>query len=63
MTDIAKSGTEIVADFFKGLPERTDLDKNVTQTLCSLHAEGKLTPIQISNALEKLREEMMNVLS
>lgn len=57
MNETAKLGTELISDFFKGLSERADLDKNVVKALCSLQANGKLTATQISNTLRELQEE------
>ena len=55
-----KSGAEIVDDFFQSINGREDLHKGVIDVLCKLKTSGKLTPLQISNALEQLRETELN---
>ena len=60
MENNSTTGEELIKTFFDQLAERTDLDKAVIDTLCRLQAEGKLTPVQISNSLEQLRKEVLN---
>ena len=55
MSDDAKSGPDIVKDFFEKLASRTDLDAVVVKTICDLYVQGKLSNTQITNALEKAR--------
>jgi hypothetical protein len=57
MVPKAKSGAEIVDEFFQSLKDRKDLHRGVLDILLELHKEGKLTPTQISNALEALRKK------
>jgi hypothetical protein len=58
MVDHLKSGGEIVDSFFDNLTTVDGLDKGVVEILKGLHAEKKLTAVNISNALDSLRDEV-----
>lgn len=58
MVDHLKSGGEIVDSFFDNLPYVEGLDKAVVEVIRVLHAEKKLTAVNISNGLNSLREEV-----
>jgi hypothetical protein len=57
MDNQVKSGKEILDDFFGNIKNLPGVDKNVADILLELHKAGKLTNINISNALVALREE------
>ena len=52
-----KSGREILDDFFSGLTDIEGVDKDVAAMIMKLYKEGKLTNINITNELDKMREE------
>lgn len=59
MSDV-KTGSEFLASFFKDLKERKDLDVAITSTLAELFETGKFTDKNISNSLDKIRNEKSN---
>jgi hypothetical protein len=52
-----KSGSEIVDTFFENLSPSDKLNKEVVDALKKLQKAGKLTPTNISNALDTIRNE------
>ena len=60
MDSTAKSGSEIVDEFFLSLKNRADLHGGVIDILLELREAGKFTPTRISNALEQLRKRELN---
>jgi hypothetical protein len=60
MDSTAKSGPEIVDEFFLSLKGREDLNAGVVSVLLELREAGKFTPTHISNALEQLRKRELN---
>ncbi|HAF95845.1 MAG: hypothetical protein A2X34_02990 [Elusimicrobia bacterium GWC2_51_8] len=60
MTENLKSGAEIVADFFSGINSLDGIDKSIADALKKLYADGKLSNINISNALTLIRKESQN---
>jgi hypothetical protein len=51
-----KSGKEILDDFFEGVQKIEGVDSQVAAEIKKLYNDGKLTPINLSNALAALRE-------
>jgi len=57
MSNKAKTGKEILDEFFGGLGEIPSVDKRVTDIIVKLYHEGRLTPKKLSGELAELREE------
>ena len=57
MTDQIKSGQEILNDFFTHITDIEGVDQEVVKTIIKLYKEGKLTNINISNELSRIREK------
>lgn len=57
MGEKVKSGKEILDDFFKGIKEIKDVDKNIASMLVQLYNDDKLTDTNVKNELQKLREQ------
>ncbi|MBW3522735.1 hypothetical protein ACR79S_05115 [Sphingobacterium spiritivorum] len=57
MGEKVKSGKEILDDFFKGIEEIKDVDKNIASMLVQLYNDDKLTDTNVKNELQKLREQ------
>jgi len=51
-----KSGKEILDEFFSGILNIPDIDKELASEIKKLYDEGKLTNINLSNKLASLRE-------
>jgi len=60
MTDLIKSGQEILDEFFNHITGIEGVDQDVAKTVLRLHQEGKLTNINLSNELGKIREKKEN---
>lgn len=57
MTDKAKSGQEILDDFFSQIKNINNIDQNVADVVLRLYREGKLTNTNLSNELRTPREK------
>jgi hypothetical protein len=57
MTDQIKSGQEILDEFFSQIIDIEGVDGDVAETIIKLYQEGKLTNINISNELSRIREK------
>jgi hypothetical protein len=57
MTDQIKSGQEILEEFFSQIIDIEGVDGDVAETIIKLYQEGKLTNINISNELSRIREK------
>jgi hypothetical protein len=57
MTDQIKSGQEILDEFFSQIIDIEGVDQDVAKTVLRLYQEGKLTNINISNELSRIREK------
>ncbi len=57
MTDQIKSGQEILDEFFFQIIDIEGVDQDVAKTVLRLYQEGKLTNINISNELNRIREK------
>jgi len=57
MTDQIKSGQEILDEFFSHITDIEGVDQEVVKTIIKLYKEGKLTNINISNELSRIREK------
>jgi len=57
MTDQIKSGQEILEEFFSQLIDIEGVDGDLAKTIIKLYQEGKLTNINISNELSRIREK------
>lgn len=60
MEDKVKSGKEILDDFFDGIEEIEDVDKDIAKMLSKLYQEDKLTDTNVKNELQKLRDGNKN---
>ena len=57
MENQIKSGKEILDNFFQNLKNLSDVDSKIAEKLCELYNQGKLTNINITNALINLRND------
>ncbi|MBE0427408.1 MAG: hypothetical protein IBX72_12300 [Nitrospirae bacterium] len=57
MTDQIKSGQEILDEFFSHITDIEGVDHEVVTVILKLYQEGKLTNINISNELSRIREK------
>lgn len=57
MTDQIKSGQKILEEFFSQIIDIEGVDGDVAETIIKLYQEGKLTNINISNELSRIREK------
>jgi hypothetical protein len=57
MTEQIKSGQEILDEFFSQIIDIEGVDQDVAKTVLRLYQEGKLTNINISNELSRVREK------
>ena len=60
MSDEPKSGKEVVDKFFEEILNIEGVDAKTVEKLTSLHTEGKLTDINIKNAMDKLIQEELD---
>ena len=60
MSDEIKSGKEVIDEFFAEIMNIENVDKKTVEKLTSLYSEGKLTDINIQNAMEELLKEELN---
>lgn len=51
-----KSGKEILDDFFNGIEEIENVDKDIVKMLSELYQNDKLTDTNVRNELQKLRD-------
>jgi len=56
MAEKVKSGKEILNDFFNGLGDTENVDKDIAEMLIQLYQTDKLTDVHVKNELQKLRE-------
>lgn len=59
MTDQIKSGQEILEEFFSQIIDIEGVDGDVAETIIKLYQEGKLTNINVSNELSRIREKRL----
>jgi len=57
MTEQIKSGQEILDEFFSQIIDIEGVDQDVAKTIIKLYQEGKLTNTNITNELQRLREQ------
>lgn len=57
MENQIKSGKEILDNFFQNLKSLSEVDEKIAEKLCELYNQGKLTNINITNALINLRND------
>ena len=50
------SGKEILDDFFANITNVDGIDSSITDVLVDLYTQGKLTDVNLKNALQDLRE-------
>lgn len=60
MEDKVKSGKEILDEFFDGIEEIENVDKDIAKMLSKLYQEDKLTDTNVKNELQKLRDGNKN---
>jgi hypothetical protein len=60
MADKVKSGKEILDDFFDGIEEIENVDKDIAKMLSKLYQDDKLTDTNVKNELQKLRDGNKN---
>ena len=56
MTNRIKNGQELLEVFFSRIPELQDVDECTAEVIKRLYFDGKLTPTNIANELELIRE-------
>lgn len=56
MAEKVKSGKEILDDFFDGIEEIANVDKDIAKMLSKLYQDDKLTDTNVKNELQKLRD-------
>lgn len=52
-----KSGKQIVDDFFNGIENLPNIDKDIAQLFAALFSQNKFSDVNIKNELQKLREK------
>jgi hypothetical protein len=52
-----KSGQEILDDFFDDLMTIDGVDRDIAEMIVRLYKDGKLTNTNITNELERMREQ------
>ena len=60
MTEQIKSGQEILDEFFSQIMNIEGVNQDVAESVLKLYKEDKLTNINLSNELEKIREKKEN---
>jgi len=55
-----KTGKEIVDDFFDTIASIDGIDITIANSLAELYAQGRLTDRNVTNALQKIRQENEN---
>ena len=60
MTEQIKSGQEILDEFFSQIINIEGVNQDVAESVLKLYKEDKLTNINLSNELEKIREKKEN---
>ncbi|OGW15682.1 MAG: hypothetical protein A2035_06780 [Nitrospirae bacterium GWA2_42_11] len=60
MTEKIKSGQEILDEFFSQIINIEGVNQDVAESVLKLYKEDKLTNINLSNELEKIREKKEN---
>ena len=60
MSDEIKSGKEVIEEFFAGILGIEGIDKKTVEIFTSLHSEGRLTDINIQNAMEELLQKELD---
>jgi len=60
MSDEIKSGKQVIDEFFENIMNIEGVDKKTVENLTSLYSKGKLTDIEIQNAMEQLLQEELN---
>jgi len=53
----AKSGKEILNDFFIEIENLPNVDKDLAKVFAELYSQNKFTDVNIKNELQKLREK------
>ena len=56
MSETAKSGQQVIDDFFAEIDGMDGVAQDVAQVIKRLHADGKLTNTNVANELGSLRE-------
>lgn len=59
MPDAPRSGSETLEDFFAQLEELEGIDSDVAQMLVQLYREGRLSNVNITNELSRIRGERL----
>ncbi len=60
MSDEAKSGREVIDEFFANILNIEGVDEKTAEKLISLYSEEKLTDTNIQNAMEQLLQEELD---
>jgi len=60
MTEKIKSGQEILDEFFSQIMNIEGVNQDVAESVLKLYKEDKLTNINLSNELGKIREKKEN---
>lgn len=62
MSDEIKSGKVVISEFFAEIMNVKGVDKKTVDMLTSLYSEGKMTDINIQNAMEQLLQEDLDII-
>lgn len=60
MAEKVKSGKEILDNFFDGIEQIENVDKDIAKMLSKLYQDDKLTDTYVKNELQKLRDGNKN---
>ncbi len=60
MDDKAKSGNEVIEEFFNEIMEIEGVDNKTVRKIVSLHEENKLTETHVQNAMSALLKEELS---
>ena len=60
MTNIVKSGQEIIDEFLADIKKIEGVDQDVACIVVDLFHKGKLSNINLSNEFERIRKEKLN---
>jgi hypothetical protein len=61
MNDKIKTGKEVIDEFFTGIMDIKGIDKKTVEKLMAIYNEGKLTDINIQNAMGQLLQEELSM--
>ena len=60
MSEKVKSGRELLDEFFTAITDIEGVEKEMAIVVSNLYREGKLTDINLSNELDRLRRKWLD---